>query len=203
MSSKRDLEKKILDKIVGGFVDFIVSRKVEPNFLTFLAFIFSLTSSLFFYISRYFDIALCFASMLLLISGFIDAIDGIVARKSNRESTLGAFLDSTLDKIGESSVFIGIIMSGRTSYFWTSLALATSILISYVRARAEALGVDLRGVGFMERAERIILIVVGGFLEFVFKGLLDWVMIALAILSLVTIVQRIIYVTSKLNRKLS
>jgi archaetidylinositol phosphate synthase len=200
---KRELESKILTRLSNHLIDTFSYTGIKPIHLTITSLLLALTSSFIYYFSRD-SIYLYFAAgALFLLSGFLDALDGALARKKNMESKSGAFLDSTLDKIGESAVFIGIIASGAVTALWGSLALSSSILVSYTRSRAESLGVDLKGVGLMERAERIILISTASFLEPFFKGIINLAMMLLTILSLFTLIHRVLYVNKILSHKLS
>jgi len=85
-------------------------------------------------------------SMLLLLSGFFDIVDGTVARSTNRITKKGGFVDSILDKLGEIAVFIGISVGGLASPVLCLIAAAASIMVSYSRARAESLGIAVEGV---------------------------------------------------------
>lgn len=203
MKWKREIENKILIRLSNDLVDIFSSTGIKPIHLTFTSLLLALASSFIYYFSKDIIYLYFVAGIFFLLSGFLDALDGALARRKNMESRSGAFLDSTLDKIGESAIFIGIIASGVVTPLWGSLALSSSILISYARSRAESLGVDLRGVGLMERAERIILISVASFLEPFFIGVINLAMILLTILSLVTLIHRIFYVNKALSHKLS
>ncbi|HEU4605472.1 MAG TPA: CDP-alcohol phosphatidyltransferase family protein, partial [Nitrososphaera sp.] len=101
-------------------------------------------------------------SVLLLISGFFDIVDGSVARVTKQASKKGAFLDSSFDKISEVVIFAGIAFGSLADPFWCLLALGISILVSYTRARAESLGVELKGIGIGERAERMLILAIIG-----------------------------------------
>ncbi|KGN40599.1 phosphatidylinositol phosphate synthase [Knoellia aerolata] len=149
----------------------------------------------------------------LVITAFVfsDTVDGIMARRSGRSSTWGAFLDSTLDRVADASVFGGLVLfyAGGQSVrpggafevsagLMAALALACLILgmvVSYARARAEGLGMTAN-VGIAERAERLVAVLVttglvGWFLPEVF---LTVVLALLALASLVTVVQRMLEV---------
>ncbi|MFI5234475.1 MAG: CDP-alcohol phosphatidyltransferase family protein [Gemmatimonadales bacterium] len=141
---------------------------------------------------------------LLLLSGVADTLDGQVARAGKTATKFGAFYDSTLDRVGDGAIFIGI-----AAYFlaapdiaWRNGALLTcmlavlgAFLVSYARARAEGLGVDCK-VGIAQRAERIIGLGVPSLL--VGAGpralILEVIVALLALASLVTVVQRFVYV---------
>lgn len=141
---------------------------------------------------------------LLLLSGLIDTLDGDVARATGKTTKFGAFYDSTLDRVGDGATFIGI-----AAYFLTDpairfpvagaiicmVAVLSSLLVSYARARAEGLGLDCK-VGLVQRAERILLIGVPAL--FVGAGPNGYVLQAIVALltlgSVITVVQRFMYV---------
>lgn len=99
--------------------------------------------------------------IMLLLSGILDTLDGTVARLGERSSKFGAALDSSLDRYVEMFVFMGITFHFRDSpmFFWSFLAIMGSMMVSYIRARAQSLGVD-KLVGIMQRFERFIILAV-------------------------------------------
>lgn len=147
-------------------------------------------------------------SVLLLISGFFDIVDGSVARVTKQASKKGAFLDSSFDKISEVVIFAGIAFGGLADPFWCLLALGISILVSYTRARAESLGVELKGIGIGERAERMLILAIIGMipLHLALSGDsvipqtgMYWAVIIVAIVAGVTLIQRIAATAKKLS----
>ena len=128
-------------------------------------------------------------SILLLISGFFDIIDGNVARVTRQSSKKGAFLDSSLDKLAEATIFIGIAAGGLADPLLCMIGLALSLMVSYVRARAQSLGIELQGIGIGERAERLLIIAVLGFIPIV--DIMQWAVIAVSVISGITLIQRI------------
>src|SRR5690606_26872710 len=140
-----------------------------------------------------------FLAGTLFITAFVffDTLDGIMARMNNRSSRWGAFLDSTLDRIADASIFGGLVLwyaGGGANPLMAGLALACLILgmvVSYARARAEGLGMTAN-VGIAERAERLVLVLVAT--GFVGLGLpeagLKVVLVVLSVASLLTGVQR-------------
>jgi len=144
------------------------------------------------------------AGVLILIGGIFDIFDGRVARATGLASQFGSFFDSTLDRFSEIAVYIGILtlynhyqaVTGDVITNYAVLLAATgSLMVSYTRARAEALGIDC-SVWWMQRPERVLLI---GLSSLIFGGAnhalaLRVVMIALAILTHLTAVQRVIWV---------
>jgi archaetidylinositol phosphate synthase len=136
-------------------------------------------------------------SLLLLLSGFFDIVDGSVARSTNRITKKGGFVDSILDKLGEIAVFIGISVGGLASPVLCLIAAATSLMVSYSRARGESLGIAVEGVGIGERAERLLVIAIAGFIPLQYS--LEVGVIVVSILSLFTFLQRFRYIVGKLR----
>jgi CDP-diacylglycerol--glycerol-3-phosphate 3-phosphatidyltransferase len=136
--------------------------------------------------------------IFLLLAGLCDVLDGDLARRLNRASRFGAFIDSTLDRVSEFVLFGGVLMYvvRRPNDYplyepvVVLLALMGSVLTSYARARAEGLGIECK-VGVMERPERLGLLALGLILGHRF---LMAVMMLLAVTSLFTVVQRILHV---------
>ncbi len=132
------------------------------------------------------------AGFVVLFAGFFDILDGALARHTNRTTRFGAVLDSTLDRLSEAVLLIGILLyfgnQSSVAVLLVCLALLGSLLVSYIRARAEALGLECQ-VGLFTRAERVIALALG--------LLLNQIVIALAIIvafSFFTFGQRLIYV---------
>ena len=98
--------------------------------------------------------------ILVLVAGWFDIVDGAVARVTGRTSRRGAFLDSTLDRVAEVAVFAGILVGGYSPPILVLLALSCSLLVSYTRAKGDALGVALSGVGIGERSERLLILAI-------------------------------------------
>jgi CDP-diacylglycerol--glycerol-3-phosphate 3-phosphatidyltransferase len=136
------------------------------------------------------------AALLLVVAGVCDMIDGASARAGNRASPLGAFLDSTIDRYSDAVVLLGAMYfylvrsSGAPEVLTASIvlaALAGSMLTSYTRARAEAIGQDCR-VGIAERSERMVLLILGALFGQDALRIALWI---LAIVSHVTAIQRV------------
>jgi archaetidylinositol phosphate synthase len=178
------------------------SLGLSPTYWSMIAFAFAILSSIFFGISTFLsEQGIVFpsqiiASIMLLISGFFDIVDGSVARVSKRATSRGAFLDSNFDKISEALVFIGIAIGGLSSPILAMIALSTSILVSYLRARAESLGIELKGVGIGERAERLLILSICGFIPI--SGSIQWGIIIIIILSSFSFIQRFWFVLKRI-----
>jgi archaetidylinositol phosphate synthase len=178
------------------------SLGLSPTYWSMIAFAFAILSSIFFGISTFLsEQGIVFpsqiiASIMLLISGFFDIVDGSVAQVSKRATSRGAFLDSNFDKISEALIFIGIAIGGLSSPILAMIALSTSILVSYLRARAESLGIELKGVGIGERAERLLILSICGFIPI--SGSIQWGIIIIIILSSFSFIQRFWFVLKRI-----
>jgi CDP-diacylglycerol--glycerol-3-phosphate 3-phosphatidyltransferase len=131
--------------------------------------------------------------VLFLVAGAFDALDGTLARVTNRKTRFGAFLDSTSDRYADAAILFGVMVpflrrGQSTEVILAFIALIGSVLVSYTRARAEGLDLECK-VGLLTRLERFIIIAIGLFFNLITPML--WVM---AILTHVTAIQRIVYV---------
>ncbi|MGZ5489615.1 MAG: CDP-alcohol phosphatidyltransferase family protein [Nitrososphaeraceae archaeon] len=185
----------ILDKTGVLFSSFGLS----PNTLSLIGFIITIISSIIFGLnSLQLDPLVNFSaigSLLLLTGGFFDVIDGSVAKITKKTSRKGSFLDSTLDKISEAIIFLGIAIGELANPILCIIAVSSSLLVSYTRSRAETLGIDLTGVGFGERAERILILAIMGLLPF--SHSLEYGVIIVIGIAIITVIQRM-YKTLKM-----
>lgn len=177
----------------------LIERGVHPNTITTLGFAVTVSAGIAFFLGH-----VRIGGFLVLIGGIFDILDGQVARGSGLASTFGSFYDSTLDRISEIVVFLGIFSlygGGHPDFplpwmvYAVALALAGSLMVSYTRARAEALGLDCK-VGLMQRPERVVLI---GGAAMLFGGswngaVLTGVLLLMAVLTNFTAIQRIVWV---------
>jgi len=141
------------------------------------------------------------ASLLLLASGFCDAIDGIMARIYGKVTVFGSFLDSVADRYADAVTIAGIIFGGLCDPLWGFFAIVGSLLVSYTRAKAELAGVKMESVGLMERAERIIIIAFSTLIEILVRNAIWWAIVLLAILTNLTVLQRMRYFYLKTMNK--
>lgn len=169
------------------------STGLSPNTFSLIGFVITIISSIIFGInSLHLDPTINFSaigSLFLLAGGFFDVIDGSVAKITKTTSRKGAFIDSTLDKISETIIFLGIAIGEFANPILCLVAVSSSLLVSYTRSRAETLGIDLSGVGFGERAERILILAVMGLLPF--SHSLEYGVIIVIGISIITVIQRI------------
>ncbi|MGH3145311.1 MAG: CDP-alcohol phosphatidyltransferase family protein [Rubrobacter sp.] len=155
--SFRRASKDVLLGILSPLVRWLSSMRVRPDTLTVVGWSLALCSAVLFGLG-YARVA----GAVMLLGGLFDALDGAVARESNRMSSFGAFLDSTLDRLSESAVFAGLVFfyaSAARPYeaLLAGFAMTFSLLTSYTRARAEGLNIECE-VGLLERAGRIVIL---------------------------------------------
>jgi CDP-diacylglycerol--glycerol-3-phosphate 3-phosphatidyltransferase len=173
----------VLDAIVRGFA----ASGINPNFLTFIGFgINVLAAYLFAY--GYFR----WAGVVIILAGLFDMTDGRVARFARRVTPFGGFYDSVMDRYSDLCLLIGLLIYyGRINrFFYVSLvavAMIGSVMVSYTRARAETVIPSCK-VGFLERPERVVLIIIGALFDRMAPVL--WL---IAVLSNVTVIHRIVY----------
>jgi CDP-diacylglycerol--glycerol-3-phosphate 3-phosphatidyltransferase len=185
---------------VKGFVsslarlaDLLVRLNVSPNFITFLALLAGLAAGVLFAFNHP-----GWAVVLIFVCGALDVVDGKVAVKANKQSLYGAIFDSTLDRYSEFFIYFGLAyyFRGRWPMWIPYFTFLGSTMVSYTRARAEGLGIECK-VGFMQRAERMILLVLGTLIGTIFK-VFDPAMIvvltAIAVVSNVTALERTLFV---------
>ena len=166
---------------------------VTPNTMTILGLLVSLASAWCYYYWASFPILLPMAGCLVLLSGLFDAMDGVIARVSGKVTSFGGFLDSVSDRYADAIVLAGVTLGSLCNPLVGFAALIGSLLVSYTRSRAEAEGVNMAGVGFAERAERMVILAVVTFISVFWLDSLNFGIAFLAILSHLTVVQRILY----------
>jgi CDP-diacylglycerol--glycerol-3-phosphate 3-phosphatidyltransferase len=193
--------KSIAVVVTKPVVSILAKTGVTPDMVTWFGFILILAASVLAGIGH-----LVASGCVVLISGFFDIIDGALARGTNQVTRFGAVLDSTLDRVSEAVILLGItayyLFNSVANFEWIvliiGLAILGSFLVSYVRARAEGIGLDCQ-VGIFTRTERVIILALG----LLFSGidmLLVVVLIIITVMSFVTIVQRMAYVAKQLKK---
>ena len=180
----------LLDQIVR----LLALARINPNVLTFLGLVVNIGAAFLFGYANVDNQAKMFryAGLVIIGSGFFDLVDGRVARASNRVSRFGAFFDSVVDRYSDATQFLGLLVyyARGDRFLYVVLAavvMISTIMVSYTRARAESL-IDTCKVGFMERPERLVLVIIGALFNRMAPVL--WI---IGLLSTVTVVHRIQY----------
>ena len=180
----------VLDKLRGrleaylGLVGDWFSRiAASPTVWTVVGLAFSVLSGVAYSRANY--TGQLIGGLLILAAGWFDIVDGAVARVTGRVSKRGAFLDSTLDRVAEVAIFLGILAGGLAPPVLVLTALSLSLLVSYTRAKGDALGIRLSGVGIGERSERLLILAIASLV-----GYACWGVILVAVVAGYTFLER-------------
>ncbi|MGB7025068.1 MAG: CDP-alcohol phosphatidyltransferase family protein [Candidatus Acidiferrales bacterium] len=179
----------LLRHVVSG----LAATGITPNVLTVVGMIVNVWAAVLFAYGEFRG-----AAAVLFLAGFLDMADGQVARRAGRVTAFGAFLDSTLDRYSDLGLYMGLVvyytLVGRPFYMGlAAVAMASSFMVSYARARAESL-IPLCKVGFLERPERLVLLILGGAFRRMAPVL--WV---IATFSTLTVVHRVVYTWQEIH----
>ncbi len=183
-----DRARHLVRGIVDPIADVLVWLGFTPNTLTLIGFLMNVAVAIILSQGQ-----MRLGGVAFFLASAFDGLDGALARKLNRVSRFGAFLDSTIDRLSEAAVFLGLLLwytgqGGTREIVLIYATIVGSLMVSYTRARAEGLGMDCK-IGLLTRMERAIVLFVGLLLQKVTITL--WIM---AILTNFTALQRMIHV---------
>jgi CDP-diacylglycerol--glycerol-3-phosphate 3-phosphatidyltransferase len=183
-----DLRKFAATKITGPLIPLLSKTGLTPDILTWIGLFINIIAAAMVATNH-----LLIGGILVLFSGLFDILDGALARYINKTTRFGALLDSTFDRLSEALVLIGILILYINGEHALEILLifgvmVASFLISYIRARAEGLGIECKA-GLFTRAERVIILALGLMVNQVLITL-----IVLAVFTFVTVIQRLVHV---------
>jgi CDP-diacylglycerol--glycerol-3-phosphate 3-phosphatidyltransferase len=183
----------LLHAIVRG----LALTRISPNALTFIGLVINIIAAILFGYanSQSYPRMFLYAGLVIIGAGIFDMVDGRVARATNKVTTFGGFFDSVIDRYSDVALFFGLLVfyARENRFFYLVLVafvMVSSVMVSYTRARAESL-IGSCKVGFMERPERVVLVIIGAL--FARWGAMAPVLWVLAFLSTITVIHRIIY----------
>lgn len=188
----------LIGKIFGWMIDRIVRwlalSRIHPNVLTFLGLVINILAAWMFARGKFVA-----AGVVVIGAGLFDMVDGRVARATDRVTKFGGFFDSVLDRYSDLALFMGLLVyyASINRFFYivlTAIVMTGSVMVSYSRARAEN-SIPKCKVGFLERPERVVLIIIGALFNRMAQVL--WV---IAILSNITVIHRMIYTWQETKR---
>src|SRR5579872_2596203 len=182
------------NKIILLIVRGLALSKIHPNVLTFLGLVINIGAAALLAVGQF-----RWAGVVIIGAGLFDMVDGRVARETNRVTRFGGFFDSVLDRYSDLALLVGLLVwygsINRPSYVvLTALAMTGSVMVSYARARAENT-IPMCKVGFMERPERVVLLIIGALFDVMAPVL--WV---IAVLGNLTVVHRMIFTWQEAKR---
>lgn len=180
--------------IIGRIVKALALSRIHPNVLTFIGLVINIGAAFLFAAGHF-----RWAGAVVVLAGLFDMVDGRVARETNRVTRFGGFFDSVMDRYSDLSLYIGLLVyyASINRFFYivlTAIVMTGSVLVSYTRARAECT-IPKCKVGFLERPERIVLVVIGALF-----GRMAPVLWIIAVLSNLTVVHRMIYTFQESKR---
>lgn len=202
--------KKQIQEMLTGEAKIAHEMGLTPNHISVIGFLLAIGTAVSYALTNTNSLWLLFlAVFFMMASGFCDAMDGIVARTFQQTSKFGGFFDSVLDRFADATSYAGIIIAGLCSpafgAFWglivTLTALIASMLVSYTRSRAEAIGVKMESVGIAERAERMLILAAVSIIGFWYLPILGYGVALIAVLSIVTVLQRVWHVYKELKKE--
>jgi CDP-diacylglycerol--glycerol-3-phosphate 3-phosphatidyltransferase len=175
----------------------LIESRLTPNAISLTGFALNVLAAVLVWQTEFF-----WGGVAFIVGSIMDTLDGAYSRMSDKGTAFGAFLDSTLDRIEEGIVLTGVAVwfaqeQNEAAVAAVVIAVLASLVVSYTRARAEALGVECK-VGLATRAIRVIILSAG--LVFASLGALEPAVYALAALSSFTVLQRILHVRRQLLR---
>lgn len=180
--------------IINAIVGALALSRVHPNVLTFIGLLINVWAAFVFAVGKF-----TMGGIILIGAGLFDMVDGRVARETNRVTRFGGFFDSVLDRYSDLGVLVGLLVyyASINRFFYvvlTALVMTGTVMVSYTRARAENT-IPRCKVGFLERPERVVLIIIGALFNRMAQVL--WV---IAILSNITVIHRMIYTWQEAKR---
>lgn len=186
-----EFRRTIASYLTPAIVRLLSRTGITPNTITVFGFLVTLGAAALILTGNQFA-----AGFVVIAAGFFDMLDGSLARNTNQVTRFGGILDSTLDRLSEAALLVSILVvfgiNGSIPGIWiTSIALVSSMMVSYIRSRAESAGIDCE-VGIFTRPERIIVLSIGLLLS----GFDNALLITLGIISLfsvITIIQRLLH----------
>ena len=178
---------KFFGAIINRIVRWLALSKIHPNVLTFLGLVINIWATWLFALGSF-----RWAGVVVIGAGVFDMVDGRVARATSQVTRFGGFFDSVLDRYSDLALYMGLLVYyasiNRFPYIvLTAIAMTGSVMVSYTRARAEN-SIPKCKVGFLERPERIVLIIIGAL--FLRMAPVLWI---IAVLSNLTVVHRMLY----------
>ena len=192
--------KSRFEEIIKKLASPLAGLGVTPNTITILGLVVAGISAWFYADWRGNRLNLIYGAVLLLFSGLLDTVDGVLARNTGNVTRFGGFLDSVMDRYSDMLIISGIMIGELCTVVAGLVALTGSMMVSYTRSRAEMEDVKMQGVGFFERAERIVFLAICSITAYQWLEVLNYGIIILALLTHITLIQRVLYFKKKVER---
>ena len=192
-------------KVIDPLADFFVRCEVSPDTVSLASLVCAFFAGLSFYYSPAAKEFILLAGILVIFNSVLDALDGLIARKSNRATPRGDFLDHVIDRYSDVFIICSIFFAGYVQWQIGVVAIVGVMLTSYLGTQAQALNLGRYYGGIMGRADRLVVIIFASFINFAFSSpiggfsILGWAVILIAVTSHITALQRILHIWKKLE----
>ena len=199
-----DSLRPLASKVIDPFARAASSAGLSPNTVSFVSLILAVIAGIFFYYSYTNPLYVLIAGLFVALNSFLDAMDGIMARYTETDCLKGDFLDHVIDRYSDIFIICSIFLAGHIHWQIGLVAIIGVLLTSYLGTQAQALDIGRYYGGIMGRADRLVLIIIGSLVYFVYPSLiygfslLGWMIVVIAIGSHVTAIQRIYHIWKQL-----
>jgi CDP-diacylglycerol--glycerol-3-phosphate 3-phosphatidyltransferase len=197
--------RPVASKVIDPLADFFIKYEVSPDAVSIVSLICAFFAGLSFYYSPAYQELALLAGILVVFNSLFDALDGVIARKSNRATPRGDFLDHVIDRYSDVFIICSIFFAGYVSWQIGVAAIVGVLLTSYLGTQAQALNLGRYYGGIMGRADRLVVIILAAFANSVYPAsiagftILGWAVILIAVTSHITAIQRIMYIWRRLD----
>ena len=187
-----DIRRNLAHRITNPIVGILSKSRITPNALTLINLALNIVAAYVIATEHF-----LLGGVLVLVSGLFDLLDGALARLTKQTTKFGAILDSTVDRISEAAILCGLLIwyipqGASLEIVLVFAVLIGSFLVSYIRARAEGLGLQCQ-VGLFTRAERVIVLAIGLLINQIFIHSIFVALCVLAVFVFITVIQRLVY----------
>jgi CDP-diacylglycerol--glycerol-3-phosphate 3-phosphatidyltransferase len=197
--------RPFVSKVIEPLAEFFVRYEVSPNTVSIASLICAFFAGLSFYYSPGSREFVLLAGFLVIFNSIFDALDGVIARKANRATPRGDFLDHVIDRYSDVFIICSIFFAVYVPWQVGVAAIVGVQLTSYLGTQAQALNLGRYYGGIMGRADRLVVVILAAFGNFAFSSpiagfpILGWAIILIAVTSHITAIQRILYIWKKLD----
>ncbi len=192
-------------KVIEPMADFFIRFGVSPDAVSIASLICAFFAGLSFYYSPTSRELVLLAGVLVVLNSIFDALDGVIARKANRATPKGDFLDHVIDRYSDTFIICSIFFAGYVHWKIGVAAIVGVLITSYLGTQAQALNLGRYYGGLMGRADRLVVVMIAAFANSIYPDpiaglcILGWAVVLIAITSHITAVQRIFYIWNRLE----
>ena len=197
--------RPFVSKVIEPLADIFVRYEVSPDSVSIVSLICAFFSGISFYYSSTSKEFILLAGIMVIFNSVFDALDGVIARKSNSVTLRGDFLDHIIDRYSDVFIICSIFFAGYVNWQIGVVAIVGVLLTSYLGIQAQALHLGRYYGGLMGRADRLVVVMLASFANYIYMdsilgfSILGWAVVIIALTSHITAVQRILYIWSSVK----